>query len=167
MRNDCYKIIALGLGQCSSVLPFLDKTLYMLEYDEIIFCDTGLEVPLTYEHLKVMQKFFDITILKTSFKESHPPFCTKDAKILPTRRYLRDKGIKQAIQYLGITIEEKHRINKPDVNWIVNKYPLVDLKMTRKDCQKFLLEKLGYVPCRSGCYTCKYFDRPHLITEVG
>lgn len=154
----------MGLGQCSSVIPFMKDWLLKIEYDEIIFCDTGKEAPMTYEHLRVMEKFFDITVLKTETKYPHPPLCTKHAKVEPTRRYLRSKGINKAIKYLGITWEEKSRVRENGVKWIKNNYPLVEQKMTRKDCQEYLLKKLGYVPPRSGCIDCKYHTSPFLDT---
>ncbi|MHA1420253.1 MAG: hypothetical protein ACTSPO_15165 [Candidatus Heimdallarchaeaceae archaeon] len=162
-----YKFIALGLGQCSSVLPFLKNTLDGLDYDEIIFCDTGNEAPMTYEHLKIMQNLFEITVLDTSafFVKPHPPFCTTDTKILPIRRYLRSKGINKAIKFLGYTVDELNRKKENSVKWIKTEYPLIDLEMTRKQCQKFLLDNLGYVPPRSGCINCPYYTRPILITN--
>lgn len=161
------KFIAFGAGQCSSVLPFI-----LNDYDLIIFADTGFELPLTYEWIKIVQKSFPKKFiwLKTNmpnFKEMglnyHPPICTKEFKVLPTRRYLRSIGIKKAIKYLGITFEEKRRVRENSVKWIENAYPLVDLKMTRKDCQKYLLDNWGFIPPRSGCIICKYFDRDYLI----
>ena len=156
-----YKFIALGLGQCSSVLPFLKNSLYGLEYDEIIFCDTGKEHPLTYAHLEVMQSIFDITILKTEVVKPHPPLCTKEAKILPVRRYLRSKGIDEAFKYLGMTTNEKHRMKQNSIKWIRNEYPLIEFGFSRATCQKFLLENLGYVPIRSGCIDCPYRKRAY------
>jgi len=160
-----YKVISIGMGQCSSVLPFMKKWLFPLDYDEIIFANTGYELDLTYEHLKIMQKEFPITVLNTDFKHWNPPICTKESKILPIRRYLRSKGVKKCIMYLGYTIEEKKRVKKSDVKWVEIRYPLIERGFTRKDCQKYLLENLGYVPPRSGCITCRYFDREHLITR--
>ena len=101
-----YKFIALGLGQCSSVMPFMQNWLQRLDYDEIIFCDTGREHPLTYAHLEVMKEIFDITVLKTETKYPLPPMCTRNAKVDPTRRYLRSKGVNKAIKYLETIPEE-------------------------------------------------------------
>ena len=152
--------LAFGAGQCSSAMLFLG-----LEYDLIIFCDTGKELPLTYAWVDIVEqanpeKFIR---LKTEFKQSHPPFCTKDAKVLPTRRYLRSIGVIKAIKLLGYTIDERRRAKENSVKWIENKYPLIELGLSRKDCQKILLDKMGFIPPRSGCITCKYFDRQHLI----
>ena len=96
----------------------------------------------------------------------HPPICTKEYKVEPIRRYLRSIGVKRAIKYLGMTYGEKHRVRVNEVKWIEHKYPLIDFKMTRKDCQGFLLNNFGFVPPRSGCTICKYFNRQHLINGI-
>lgn len=162
-NNTIMKFIAFGAGQCSSVLPFI-----LNDYDLIIFADTGLELPLTYEWIKIIEKTFPekFVRIKTEVKESHPPICTKEAKILPIRRYLRSIGVKKAIKYLGYTFEEKNRRNVNSIKWIINKYPLIERGWKRKDCQKYLLDNFGFIPPRSGCIICKYFNRHHLIKGI-
>lgn len=150
------KFIAFGAGQCSSVLPFI-----LDDYDLIIFADIGWELPLTYEWVKIVQKTFPekFVWLKTNMPgdiKHHPPICTKKFKVEPIRRYLRSLGVKKAIKYLGMTSEEKGRMNENSIKWIKHEYPLVKFKMSRKDCQKYLLDNLGFVPPRSGCTICKY-----------
>ena len=155
------KFIAFGAGQCSSVLPFI-----LDEYDLIIFADTGWELPLTYEWIKIVEKSFPDKFiwLKTTMPEikTHPPICTKEYKILPIRRYLRSIGVKSAIKYLGMTSEENNRMKDNSIKWIKNEYPLIELGWTRKTCQKFLLDNFGFIPPRSGCTICKYFNRQDL-----
>ena len=149
------KFIAFGAGQCSSVLPFL-----LNDYDLIIFADTDWEHHLTYEWVKIVQGFFPekFVWIKTNMPEGncHPPICTKEYKILPIRRYLRSIGVEKAIKYLGMTTDEKRRIKDNGIKWIKNEYPLIRMKMSRKDCQKYLLDNIGFVPLRSGCTICKY-----------
>ena len=150
------KFIAFGGGQCSSVLPFL-----LDDYDLIIFSDTTFEHPLTYEWIKIVQKFFQDKFVwlhpevKGDPKTWRPPICTKTMKVEPTRRYLRSIGVKKAKKYLGMTYEEKNRMRVNSVKWIENVYPLIKWKMTRKDCQKFLLDNIGFVPIKSGCTVCR------------
>ena len=160
------KFIAFGGGQCSSVLPFI-----LDDYDLIIFADTGWELPLTYEWIKIVQESFPSKFIwiKTEMPGNishHPPICTKTYKIEPQRRYLRSIGVKKAICYLGFTYEEKNRAKQKGVKWIEKRFPLIDLKMTRKECQKYLLDNFGFVPPRSGCTICKYFDRQDLINGI-
>ena len=160
------KFIAFGAGQCSSVLPFI-----LSDYDLIIFADTGYELPLTYEWVKIVQKSFPkkFVWLKTNMPcdiNLNPPLCTKEYKISPVRRYLRTLGVKNAVKYLGMTIEEKRRVKENSVKWIKNDYPLIKLSWSRKTCTKFLLDNFGFVPPRSGCIICKHFDREYLVHGI-
>ena len=167
MTLEKVKFIAFGAGQCSSVLPFI-----LNDYDLIIFADTGYELPLTYEWVKIVQKSFPkkFVWLKTNMPNDivnmHPPMCTKTFKILPIRRYLRSIGVKKAIKYLGMTSNEKSRIKLNDVKWITNEFPLIKMNWSRKKCQNFLLDNFGIVPPRSGCTICKYFTRHHLVDGI-
>ena len=160
------KFIAFGAGQCSSVLPFI-----LDNYDLIIFADTGWELPLTYEWCKIVQKTFPgkFIWLKTNMPgriNHHPPICTKEYKVSPIRRYLRTLGVEEAIKYLGMTKEESHRMKDNSIKWIKNKYPLIEMGWTRKTCQQYLLDNFGFIPPRSGCTICKFFNRDHLINGI-
>ena len=160
------KFISFGAGQCSSVLPFI-----LNDYDLIIFADTGHELPLTYEWVKIVQKSFPrkFVWLKTNMPgdiNHHPPICTKKYKVEPIRRYLREIGVKKAIKYLGMTKGEEHRMRSNNVKWITHEYPLIKMKWSRKKCQNYLLKNFGFVPPRSGCVFCKYFDRQHLTSGI-
>lgn len=160
------KFIAFGAGQCSSVLPFI-----LDDYDYIIFADTGWELPLTYEWIKIVQKSFPDKFIwiQTNMPgdiKHHPPICTKKFKIEPIRRHLRSLGVKKAIKYLGMTAEEKNRMRENSVKWIKHEYPLIEFGWTRKTCQKFLLDNFGFIPPRSGCTICKYFNRKDLLNGI-
>lgn len=161
------KFIAFGAGQCSSVLPFL-----LDDYDLIIFADTTFELPLTYDWVRIVQKSFPEKFIWLSPKLKgdpntwHPPICTKQMKVEPIRRYLRSLGVKQATKYLGMTSNEKHRMTENSVKWVKHEYPLVEWGMTRKDCQKYLLDNFGFVPPRSGCTICKYSKQLHLLNGI-
>lgn len=168
--NKIIKFIAFGAGQCSSVLPFI-----LNDYDYIIFANTGWEHPLTYEWINIIEKMFSEKFIQVNTnmpeklkngKQHHPPICTKKFKVEPIRRKLRELGVKKAIKYLGMTYEEKNRMRENSVKWIKHKYPLIELKMTRKDCQNYLLNTVGFVPPRSGCIICKYNTNNPLIEKT-
>jgi 3'-phosphoadenosine 5'-phosphosulfate sulfotransferase (PAPS reductase)/FAD synthetase len=158
------KFISFGAGQCSSVLPFI-----LSDYDYIIFADTGFELELTYAWVKLVQKSFPNkfiwikTNLDNTINNLHPPLCTKDFKIRPIRRKLREMGVKRAVKYLGFTIDEINRQKKNQVQWIKNRFPLIEIGWSRKDCQNFLLNNFGFIPPRSGCTCCPHFDRDYLL----
>src|SRR5208282_5807887 len=115
----------------------------MDSYDEIIFADTGNELPETYKYLKdYIEPYCDVkripfvtvkaketleqfclrrkTIPSTRFR-----FCTRDYKIRPIQRYLRKSGYPlPAISVMGISFDELRRMrtNHPD-EWTYE-YPL-------------------------------------------
>ena len=87
--------------------------------------------------------------------------CTHDWKIMPMRRHLREQlggrprpGSVVCLQ--GISLDEWHRMRSSDVQYIVNQYPLVDLRMTRADCAAFLESRGLEIPPKSSCTFCPY-----------
>ena len=92
--------------------------------------------------------------------------CTQEYKIEPVRAQIRDMleipprspGPKRVVceQWFGISLDEVQRMRDSAVRWMVNRYPLVDLRMTRHDCLRWL-ETRGYPqPPKSACVGCPY-----------
>lgn len=92
--------------------------------------------------------------------------CTWDYKLMAleaeVRRQLglkkgqRAKGVYKCRALIGISYDEIVRMKPSRLEWIDNAYPLVDAKLTRTDCQKFLMDEMGEVPPRSSCYFCPH-----------
>jgi hypothetical protein len=85
--------------------------------------------------------------------------CTRDYKVVPIERYIKKellKGENQTVErWFGISLDEVHRMKQGQPPF-VNRYPLVERKMTRHDCQRWL-ESHGYpLAPRSACYFCPY-----------
>lgn len=90
--------------------------------------------------------------------------CTQRWKIAPIRRWLREElertevrktpGCIQSLQ--GISLDEFQRMRDSDVKWIVNEYPLVDLRMTRAHCVAWLEHHGLEVPPKSACVFCPF-----------
>ena len=90
--------------------------------------------------------------------------CTHRWKIEPIRRWLREElqhqGLRKgpgAVESLqGISLDEWQRMKDSDVQWIVNRYPLVEMKLTRGDCVQWL-ERHGLpTPPKSACVFCPF-----------
>lgn len=93
--------------------------------------------------------------------------CTSNFKIYPTRRRIRELMGYDASkapspppgsveQWIGFSWDEVGRIKDSDVQFIVNRYPLVERRMTRNDCEDYL-KSLGLpVPIKSACKRCPY-----------
>lgn len=86
--------------------------------------------------------------------------CTKEYKLEPirreTRRLMEEAGGDRVIQWIGISLDEAHRMKTSGTKYIENRYPLVDLRMSRHDCERWL-DKNGFpVPPKSACRWCPY-----------
>lgn len=89
--------------------------------------------------------------------------CTETFKIEPVQKKSRElagigRGQKTVgvIQWIGISLDEVHRMRQSRVPWIQFRYPLVDAGMKRHDCLRWM-EKNGYPkPPRSSCVFCPY-----------
>lgn len=92
--------------------------------------------------------------------------CTWDYKIMAVQAEVRRqlglkkgakaKGVFKVKAMLGISYDEIIRMKPSRVEWIDNTYPLIDAKLTREDCKKFLRETFGEVAPRSSCYYCPH-----------
>lgn len=91
--------------------------------------------------------------------------CTGDYKVDVIMREIRQlAGIKRgsrgpkhiAVQQLiGISLDEAHRMKDPRFRWVEHLYPLVDLRITRKDCEA-KLAAWGWSAPKSACTFCPY-----------
>ena len=165
------QIASFGCGVDSVAMVLLKS-----DYDEIIFADTGSEMPQTYAYLDYFEKKSGLKITKV---KSHlgkifdyyfdkrcfplPTFrdCTKKFKITPIRQYLREKyGKKETFEMnLGIDYSEFHRMRESDRKYIKNKYPLVEQKLSRDQLIELIKSKGYEVPIKSGCFFCM-FQKP-------
>jgi len=93
--------------------------------------------------------------------------CTQRWKIQPIRQWLAAELQRQGIRKVpgcveslqGISLDEYHRMKESDVKWIVNRYPLVEIKMTRADCQNWLTAQGLPTPPKSACVFCPFQNR--------
>lgn len=90
--------------------------------------------------------------------------CTADFKIIPLQRKVRELvgikraggGVVRAIMWIGISIDEWLRCKSSRVDYIENIWPLIDKKMTREACLRWM-KNAGYSePPRSACRFCPF-----------
>lgn len=90
--------------------------------------------------------------------------CTREFKIAPIQQHIRallglEKGERSRViieQWFGISLDEMGRIRRNRLRWVVNRYPLIEQRMTRLDCSRWL-ERHGYpIPPKSSCIGCPY-----------
>ena len=91
--------------------------------------------------------------------------CTKDYKIVPIRRKVRELvGVTRrrspdhpiVEQWIGISLDELMRMKPSFEAWQVNRWPLIEQRMSRHDCLRWL-ERHGYpIPPKSACVGCPF-----------
>ena len=150
--------------------------------DLILFCDTGLEFPQMYDHLKKLEQHIGrkITYLKAehgfeyyffdympkrrnqkleqysgmSWAGPYNRWCTAMLKTRIIAKYLKElKKTHDIVEYIGIAADEPKRIKD-------SCYPLVEWGMTEKDCLAYCYERgfhwggLYEIFHRVSCWCC-------------
>ena len=93
--------------------------------------------------------------------------CTREYKLSPIEEELRDllglgygervpEGIFVEL-WIGISVDEIIRMKPNRIKWIDNRWPLIDLGLSRTDCREWFSEKYpGRELARSACIGCPY-----------
>jgi hypothetical protein len=86
--------------------------------------------------------------------------CTADFKLSPIMRearlLMKEHSAKKCVQWIGISLDEAHRMKPSSVQYATNRWPLIDARMKREDCLRWM-ESHGYPkPPRSACVFCPY-----------
>ena len=173
MADSVRHICGISGGKDSSALAVhLRDTVPEMEY---FFCDTGAELPETYEYMTRLQVILGkpITRLNASrgfdhwfevFRGTLPSpqmrWCTKNMKIKPIEEWIGDD---QAVSYIAIRADESNRkgyiSTKPN---ITARFPFVEDGIDRRSVMRILedagigLPKYYEWRTRSGCYFCFY-----------
>lgn len=93
--------------------------------------------------------------------------CTKDYKIDPIRRRTRELvgivGKKSPAhpvveQWIGISTDEAQRMKDSGEPWRKNRWPLIEKRMSRRDCLAWLVARGYPEPPKSSCTFCPYHN---------
>lgn len=182
------KILSLGWGVQSFTLAAMVALGKLEPVDYAVHADTSYESSLTgafaekwtgwlEDHgVKVITLRQDNPIVVgnngcmipayTEFGQSHRQ-CTKAWKVMPVRRFLSSelkangltKKPESVEMWIGISLDEFCRARTSDVKYIKQRYPLLELGMTRNDCKKFLLDNGLEVPTKSSCIFCPFHSK--------
>ena len=93
--------------------------------------------------------------------------CTQHWKILPMRRHARSllpggRTYPGAVEaWMGISTDEWRRIRDSDVQYVTNRYPLLEARMSRADCAAWLERHGLEVPPKSSCTFCPFHSASH------
>lgn len=166
-RKKIKKYLSHGGGVNSYAMQLLK--LEQGEDFEAVFVNHGTDWPETYKYLDMFQEWLDkrgakpITVLKPDYQgewnlydyfykhsmvpQRYPRICTYRFKIQPLENYYQT----DRIETIGFDINEKHRIDPARKG---QEFPLIEHKMSRWDCKKYIERYNLPVPQKSGCYIC-------------
>lgn len=167
-------ILSLSGGKDSTALAvYMKDRVPDMEY---VFCDTGKELPETYEYLNRVEAFLGKPIqrLNSDFSFDHwlevfsgylpsaqMRWCTKNLKLKPFEHFVGDDP---AYSYVGIRADEDRSgyiSHKPN---LIPRFPFKEDGIVKEDVFRILEESGLGLPSyydwrtRSGCYFC-FFQR--------
>ena len=173
MTEKIRHICGLSGGKDSSALAvYLKDRIPSMEY---FFCDTGAELPETYEYLIRLEIILGKPIVKLNSERGFDHYfeiyrgtlpspqmrwCTTNLKIKPIEKWI---GTDQAISYVGIRSDESNRKGYISTKKnISSKFPFVEDGIDRAGVLRILDDAGIGLPryyewrTRSGCYFCFY-----------
>lgn len=93
--------------------------------------------------------------------------CTRNWKLRPIRRAIREfLGVdprarlspKSVEIWVGISMDEIVRMKPSGVAWLHNRHPLLEARMNRAQCIRWLLDRQYPLPPKSACWCCPFTD---------
>lgn len=177
-----FDYLSFGAGVQTTALLFLYKE-GKINFKKAIFADTKAETKDTYRLMKKLNKLFPDKIVicssgnitKDSIREKYitaPVYssktskgrrsCTYRYKIYPVAQKIRElenwkgKRLKpnSTTVGLGFSTDEFWRAKESRTKWIKNIFPLLTLKLSRKDCLDILKRHGINEITRSACFFC-------------
>jgi hypothetical protein len=181
------KIISLGWGVQSFTLAAMVALGELEPVDYALHADTTHEFSGTYAFAKRWTPWLEergVRVVTVNPKHSDPldngygaqdaPYytlnvlgeagqgkrqCTTQWKIYPMRRYIQAHRNGEPIeQWLGISLDEYQRMKDSDVKYITHRWPLIEKRMTRHDCEKWLSANGLEIPPKSACTFCPFHN---------
>ena len=180
------RAISLGWGVQSFTLAAMSALGDLEPVDMAIHADTTHESKLTYEFaarwtpwleergvrvVTVHPSYTGVTVDRNGGETWLPAFtdtpstnggmlrrqCTNRWKVQPLRRWLQaNRNGQQVEQWLGISLDEFQRMKDSDVKYCVNRWPLIERRMTRLDCITWLDRHGIEIPPKSACTFCPF-----------
>lgn len=180
------RVISLGWGVQSFTLAAMSALGELEPVDAAIHADTTHERGETYAFAERRTPWLEkrgVKVVTVKAKSANPidngygwpdePFytitetgngqikrqCTSHWKIKPIRSWLSMNRNGQLVeQWIGISLDEALRMKPSDVKYITHRWPLIERRMTRHDCARWLEAHGLEVPSRSSCVFCPYHN---------
>jgi hypothetical protein len=174
--NQPRSVLGISGGKDSAALAIYMRD--RVKHMEYFFCDTGAELPETYEYLHRLEaalgkpiarlnadRDFDhwLQVFQGALPSPQMRWCTKNLKIKPLESWIGDDP---AISYVAIRADENrlgYVSTKPNIQ---SAFPFREDGIDREGVERILAEAGVGLPAyyewrtRSGCYFC-FFQRKH------
>ena len=95
-----------------------------------------------------------------------PIQCSKEFKTRPVQNKIRERlglapgqhgpKLVSVTQWLGISLDEAHRMKPSEMKYIQNRWPLIEARMNRNDCLSWMVTKGYPQPPKSSCLFCPF-----------
>ena len=182
-----YHILSLSGGKDSTALAFFMKENMpeIFEKLELVFYDTGCDLPETYDYLNKIEIFLKKKIIRVKPENSFEHllsinrvlpshfrrWCTVELKVRPSQKFIEEKLKKEGFGivnlYIGIRKDEEHRkgvllISDLEKSFVKPCYPFIENCIYKNDVKKILISTGIDYPSyynyrsRNGCYFCFY-----------
>ncbi len=117
--------------------------------------------PHTLATVDLYAKNGDLLLPAYTERGKLPSYCAGEWKRRVMERWMRSKGVKDADEWIGFSIDEQERARlKPQRDWYRLVYPLIEKRVSRAACL-MMVERAGLPePPKSRCWQC-----PHQSAE--
>lgn len=172
------EILSYGGGTQTIAMCVLVTQGLLPKPNYVIAADTGREMPTTWEYantyarpllasvgldlriashdlatVDLYGKNGDLLMPMYTSTGKFPTFCSGEWKARVVERYARTKlNISVYTAWIGFSLDERRRIKGREGK----RFPLIDLNLTRMDCEHIILGAGLPLPKKSRCYMCPH-----------
>lgn len=83
-------------------------------------------------------------------------FCSNEWKRRVVQRWCRAQGVKACTVWIGFSTDERKRVKAPREQWFHERYPLIELGLSRAQSIHVVTSAGWPTPPRSACYMCPH-----------
>jgi hypothetical protein len=156
-------------------IPYAEK--HGIDFVEVKRIRKNGEFVSLYEHIMRSKRTIDIPVRMSNGAPGNRN-CTAEYKVKTVANYIKNKIFddfmsenqiqklsniqkrkaleNKSIVGIGISIDEFERMKDSKIDFIINDYPLIDMKISRNDCYSIIKSAGLPVPPKSSCYFCPY-----------
>lgn len=167
MKN--YLSMGLGVNSVAQMLHLLENNMdfeavyvYMPDWPEtheylIMLESKGYKIKVIWPKVSIdmdlYNYLFRIRRIPVTFSKKGPiRICTRDFKVNTLQQYFQ----KPCFSLIGIDYGERKRAKFYYEKGIENRFPLIEAKIDRKECERIIKRHGLPLPMKSGCYFCPY-----------